>query len=481
MSQKKCIPMPTRPSERRTSETAQATATKSQQTLIWLRALNLLVRTLLVALVGAVVSSHTSSLLWADDIYLTNGGRQNIFFNMGQTIRVKGPKIFQIENRGNSIQITGLQKGSASIHIGAKNYQIYVVDKSQINFLKALQNKLKDFLGLSAELKNGDIIITGHLYRLTDWQAIFALAKEFNASYFMQAQFEPEIEAPARAWIKQLIFKKGLPEPGLDFENEAVAYIAEDQRKWADHWEQILGPLGVARKYEKAQVAIEPLVRVRIIVAEVNKKLQTQMGIEWPEMASASLVPRFNGPSTLEVFLKAMEQKGLGQILASPNLLARSGSEADFLAGGEFAIKVITSRSREVVWKKHGIFLKIKPLADRLKRLSIELTTEVSLIDMAQSVDGIPALKTNRMTTHFDLTHARTIVLSGLIRSDWGKSTSGIAGLSKVPVLGALFKSEDFHNNKTELVVFVTPEIVNDNEDVGRSENLMPHGWTNHD
>lgn len=426
-----------------------------------------------------------NSPLWAEDIYLTHGGQKNIFFDAGQTIRIKGPKIFQIENRGHFIQITGLQKGSASITVGARTYQIYVVDKSQVHFLKALQSKLKNFLGLEAELVSGDIVIQGHLYRLIDWQEIFNLAREFNSHYFMRAQIEPEIETTARVWIKQFIFKKGLPEPGLNFENDVVAYIAEDQRKWSDHWDQILGPLGVARKYEKAQVVIEPLIRVRIVVAEVNKKLQSQMGIEWPDMISATLAPKFNGPTSLEIFLKAMEQNGLGQILASPNLLARSGAEADFLAGGEFAIKVITSRTRDVIWKKHGIFLKIKPVADRLKRLSIELSTEVSLIDIAQSVDGIPALKTNRMTTHFDLTHARTIVLSGLIRNDWGKSSDGIIGLSKLPLIGSLFKSEDFHNNKSELVIFVTPEIVEDREDSEGSENkqknFMPSEWTQHE
>lgn len=419
----------------------------------------------------------------AEEIYLTNGGRQNIFFDAGQTIRVKGPKIFQIENRGNSVQLTGLQKGSATITIGSQTYKVFIVDKSQVNFLKALQSKLKNFLGLEATMVDGDIVLQGHLYRLSDWQEIFNLAKEFNSSYFMRAQIEPDVEASARQWIKQAIVKKNLPEPNISFENETTAYIADDQQKWSDHWDQTLGPLGVARKYEKSQIVIEPLIRVKIVVAEINKKLQSQMGIEWPDMISASLAPKFNGPSTLDVFLKAMEHKGLGQVLASPNLLARSGSEADFLAGGEFAIKVITSRTREVIWKKHGIFLKIKPVADRLKRLSIELSTEVSLIDTAQNVDGVPALKTNRMTTHFDLAHARTIVLSGLIRNDWGKSSGGIAGLSKLPLLGALFRSEDFHNNRSELVIFVTPEIVDEQqgENQEKKKNLMPSEWTNHE
>jgi pilus assembly protein CpaC len=96
--------------------------------------------------------------------------------------------------------------------------------------------------------------------------------------------------------------------------------------------------------------------------------------------------------------------------------------------------------------------------------MSIYMETEVSALDPSTSVDGIPGLFTNRIQSHFDLEQSKTIVLSGLIKSDQSKVTQGIPGLSRLPILGTLFSSQDFRDNKTELLVFVTPEVVSQSQ-----------------
>lgn len=425
------------------------------------------------------IVSFSATICVASEIYLSTGQTHSMSDAGDETVHVRGRKIINVEKNQNQIVITALSIGEAQLRIGGQSYKIFVVHKNQNGFFSALKNLLSRYIGLQASNENGQIVVSGVLYRLSDWQAIYNLSTEFNSPYLFTARIDPDVQEPANKWILLKIAEKGLHAANIDFQANAKVYLATEEQKQSEHWAQTLQPFGLTAKYEDNQVAIAPLVRVRIVVAEVNKKLQSQLGVEWPEMISASVVPSFKGPTSLEVFLKAMEQNGLGQILASPNLLARSGSEADFLAGGEFAIKILTSRSREVIWKKHGIYLKIKPRADRLGHLNIELSTEVSLIDPSQSVDGVPGLKTNRMNTHFDLNQARTIVLSGLIRTDWGKSTNGISGLSKIPVLGSLFRSEDFHNNRSELVIFVTPEIVKENS--AADQNLMPASWSRND
>src|SRR5690606_20444887 len=108
----------------------------------------------------------------------------------------------------------------------------------------------------------------------------------------------------------------------------------------------------------------------------------------------------------------------------------------------------------------HGIMLSFKPLADRSGKLSLSLSVEISLIDQAQSIDGIPGLLVNRVESHLNLVESQTIVLSGLIKEQTGKSTQGIAALKNIPVIGLLFSSEDFRNDRTELVVFVTPKVL---------------------
>jgi pilus assembly protein CpaC len=144
--------------------------------------------------------------------------------------------------------------------------------------------------------------------------------------------------------------------------------------------------------------------------------------------------------------------------------LCRSGKEAQFLAGGELPIKITAHKRQDVVWKKYGVLLKIKPVADFSGRMSIALETEVSTIDTSNTVDGLPGLLTNRIESHFDLKESRTIALSGLIKHQSGQSSQGLPGLSSVPILGSLFASREFRDDKTELVVFVTPEVVDSSQ-----------------
>ncbi len=421
-----------------------------------------------------IISAFSARSAWASDHYLTPGQIVRLPDFADEPIKVKGRNVIAVQREDNQIHVRALAEGQASIQSASGLHKFYVLEKNQTDFLVALKGLLKNFMGLAAESRQGQIQITGTLHRLGDWQKIAELADHFNSTYLMRAKIDHDIIESTRDWILSVLRAKGLIDPPIEIHHGATIFLADEEQKSRTHWDRALKHLGVDIQADSTQISMAPLVRVRIVVAEVNKKLQSQLGIEWPDAITASVLPKIQGPSSLSVFLKAMEQNGLGQILASPNLLARSGTEADFLAGGEFAIKIITSRMREVVWKKHGIYLKIKPQADRSGRLNIELSTEVSLIDPSQSVDGVPGLKSNRMNTHFNLVQARTIVLSGLIRSDWGRSSNGIAGLSQIPLLGALLKSEQFHSNRSELVIFVTPEIVKSDD----REPLMPPSWS---
>jgi pilus assembly protein CpaC len=147
-------------------------------------------------------------------------------------------------------------------------------------------------------------------------------------------------------------------------------------------------------------------------------------------------------------------------------LLCRSGKEAEFMAGGEFPVKVSSFRSSEVVWKSYGIRLHVKPLADVSGRMSIAIETEVSELDESHKTDDqIPGLFTNKMQTHFDLTRSRTIALSGLIKSGQSRHSSGLPGLSSLPILGPLFSSQEFKDEQSELVIFVTPEVMKADDD----------------
>ena len=108
--------------------------------------------------------------------------------------------------------------------------------------------------------------------------------------------------------------------------------------------------------------------------------------------------------------------------------------------------------------------LKVKPLADFSGRMSIAIETEVSTLEPAPP-DTIPGISTTRIETHFDLVKSRTIAISGLLRNDSSQSAGGLPLLGQIPILGPLFSSRNFREKKTELVVFVTPDIVKPEEE----------------
>lgn len=82
------------------------------------------------------------------------------------------------------------------------------------------------------------------------------------------------------------------------------------------------------------------------------------------------------------------------------------------------------------------------------------------MLDPSHSIDGIPGLLSNRIESHFDLKKSRTIALSGLLKNEWFHNSAGLPWLSQIPILGYLFSSKEYKNNETELVIFVTPEVI---------------------
>lgn len=170
--------------------------------------------------------------------------------------------------------------------------------------------------------------------------------------------------------------------------------------------------------------------------------------------------------------LQALERNGLARVLAEPSLTAISGESAKFLAGGEFPVPVGRDRDGNITieFKPFGVGLGFTPVVLGDGRISLRLSTEVSQISNEQAVTlqglVIPGLSVRRAETSVELPSGGSLVIAGLLQNDIQKSIDGIPGLKDVPILGSLFRSNDFQNNETELVIVVTPYLVKSvNED----------------
>ena len=162
----------------------------------------------------------------------------------------------------------------------------------------------------------------------------------------------------------------------------------------------------------------------------------------------------------LNAQLTMLEQNGSASILAEPQLSARSGYRASFLAGGEFPYSISNLNGTTIVFKPYGIKLDIEPRVGRNGVIRAQIDSEVSSIDGSVSSTGGPALLTRRTKTEFNVQAGQTIVLSGLLQRTTSNDIDKVPLLGDLPVLGALFRSKRFQNKETELVVFVTPTII---------------------
>lgn len=392
------------------------------------------------------------------------------------TVRIASRKILKAIDEGPRVKFVAMAPGNTTVVIGSEVHRFLVVPNQQSAFMQALQALIETFMGLKVEIEDGNIVVAGQLLRFNDWLEIAEVARSYRGKFYFQAVPTRKVADEAVLHFQKLALENRWPHFKLTTQPELIATLPPGTKGLQQDLENALSPFGIQVKVNHSQVDIQPLVRTHVILAEVTKDFSQEFGVEWPSQYAAQIVPRWQGPASVLANLKTMESQGLGKVLAAPVIVCRSGSEAAFHAGGEFPIKIINRQARDVVWKKHGVILNVKPRADYQGSISLEIETEISLLDLTNTVDGIPALKTNRVKSHFDITANKTIALSGLIRQDWGDSRAGLAGLSSLPILGPLFGSQKFLNHQTELVIFVTPELTNQSI----SEKIeMPKGWTN--
>jgi pilus assembly protein CpaC len=172
----------------------------------------------------------------------------------------------------------------------------------------------------------------------------------------------------------------------------------------------------------------------------------------------------------LGLMIRALQSKGLFQSLAEPNLVAQSGKEASFLAGGEFPVPIAqgsgSAMAITVQFKEFGIRLNFTPIVNG-DRVQLKVRPEVSTLDFGNAVvlNGfrIPALSTRRTETELELIDGQTFAIAGLLNNSMNSTLQKIPGIGDIPILGQLFRSKAAQKNRTELVVMITPQILRSN------------------
>ena len=228
-------------------------------------------------------------------------------------------------------------------------------------------------------------------------------------------------------------------------------------------------------------------VMLKVTVAEVQRDVIKQLGIDLsgsfnygaavvnfntqnPFSASGSPLSNSSAIGTwksITATLRAMDRAGVIRTLAEPNLTAISGETAAFLAGGEFPyVKGVdpSTGQPQVDFKKFGVSLIFTPVVMSEGRISLKVLTEMSELSsegaLSQGGFSIPSLKVRRAETTVEIPSGGSLAMAGMIQEQTKQAINGTPGLMQLPILGTLFKSRDYVNHQTELVVIVTPYIV---------------------
>lgn len=356
--------------------------------------------------------------------------------------------------------LIGMKIGQANAFFFDKNgEQILSLEVSIERDLTGLNNMLKRFIPrgrIKAEMINDNIVLTGSAPNPSDSTRATDLASRFVKE---KKQVLNMLAVTAK---EQVMLKVTVAE----MQRDAIKRLGVDVKQ----------ALFTAGNFSFQKIIENTFPITSQAAAESVFSGSTLLA---PAAAGATAAATYtNGNQTLTGALEALERTGLIRTLAEPNLTAISGETASFLAGGEFPIPVALDDGKiSVEWKPFGVGLSFTPVVMTEGRISLKISTEVSELTSEGAITlgtlNLPALKVRRANTTIELPSGGGIAIAGLISDETRQNVEGVPGLRKLPVLGNLFRSRDFRKRETELVVIVTPYVVNP---VARQKLARPDG-----
>ncbi len=226
---------------------------------------------------------------------------------------------------------------------------------------------------------------------------------------------------------------------------------------------------------------------IDVMVAEVTAGTTDKLGVDWtfrgdvaPRASSGSagttgfIFSGFNAAGLLRTTINAIATRDNGQILSSPKIMARNGETATIQVGDEVPILTSTTSTpgsiiapgtttNTVQYRNTGVILKVRPVINSGNRIDLDISQEVSSVKATDSgVNSSPTISNRKIDTKLTLRDGSTVMLAGLISNDNSSTGGGVPLLRDIPVLGSLFKSENVTRTKKELVILITPYIIND-------------------
>ncbi|MDX1519654.1 MAG: pilus assembly protein N-terminal domain-containing protein [Gammaproteobacteria bacterium] len=343
-------------------------------------------------------------------------------------------------------------EGETSVHLwysdGAESdLKVHVLQSDQDRIVHELRVLLADFKGVEVRKVGEKVFLTGSIEKADE--SILATVKEaYKDVIDLTRKVEPAVQVQFQQAQNKMVY---MDVKITEFNISQLKQLGID---WSD---AVAGP---------SAGVVADAVDNRLFRASPDADLIPSFtGSLTPDISGSAIMKSspigyFGLVSEITSRIQLLESTGDAIILAEPKLSSRSGGVAEFLAGGEIPI-VTTGNlgSSNTEFKEFGIKLNISPLVDDENTIMAKVSTEISAVDASNAVGGVPAFITRRTSTDVFMHDQETLVMSGLIDRDISENVEQIPLLGDIPVIGALFRSTNWNNNKTELVIFVTPTV----------------------
>lgn len=342
-----------------------------------------------------------------------------------------GQVISAVSVDGREVVVFARQEGASSVHVWSPvgvvaGYEVQVRPAGWTQMQQEVKTLLEHIPSVRSALVGDNIVIEGEDLGDDDRERVAALVRRYPRILDFTGQV---------GWDRMVL---------LDV--QVVELPSARLREFGVQWD------AASSGGMRAGVAWQPSAAVQPSSAVGAAPLTT---------AGTGAQGYFGLNALLSSRVAALAQQGEAIMLAQPQLLARSGATASFLAGGEVPYSTTDARGNtHTQFKPYGVSLHITPRIDRNGAIRSRIEVEASSVDMSISVAGGPALRTRRASTEFNVRSGQTLVIGGFLSRERSNEKSGIPVLQDIPFVGSLFSTRREQLRETELAIFVTPRIV---------------------
>ncbi|WP_457577935.1 type II and III secretion system protein family protein [Desulfomarina sp.] len=385
--------------------------------------------------------------------------------------------------------------GVTTMHIWLKNgkeqqFDVIVNEKEKMDLFVELSTLLKDFQGVSVQRIGELTVVKGKVPQKNKAQYDLIMKRYKNVLNLVTAR---DVRSEIATLLKEI---PNLSVRDIGGYTVLTGEVSQEMNALISTVEKKYQNIMNLTRTQKAVTG--KMVYMKVKIMELSKSITEKLGIDWGLAKKGLTGPSFvfglehsrsggtvlnadgtskvltapKGPNlqtsrgyfgittSLTSIINLSLQNGNGVILAEPQLSTRSGSKAEFHAGGEYPISTTSVTGQvNVEYKKYGIILKVEPLVDASNNILAHLETEISTIDTGNNFGDYVGLLTRSTSTDVSLREGETLVIAGLVQDLAHNDYDRVKWLGEIPILAPLFSSQDFKNQRSELVIFVTPYI----------------------